>query len=602
MATLIPNVLKESSQSRGETLIFNYFKNDQVITKDWIVLHSLDIAQHRKKKRGEADFIFLIPNKGILCVEVKAHSEVSRKEGIWYLGDQKGESPFDQVRDNSEVIIRQLKDLSLTYKTFVTHVVIFTHCPFKEKSIEWNDWELIDSDEIKLNKENIGKIILKHFDDSIKHHQNIPQKYNYLNNQNYFEEFTKENTLEIANYFRKDFECFISPNDLTNELDREMKSFSNEQYRVIDANEDNKLILVDGYAGSGKTILALELARRKVSEGKNVLFLYFNRLIKNKIEDQIGLINETVKDDINSKKISIFTLYEFFSSFTPPSEQPISIKSQSKIDRLSLLLLNHLMKSELNKKYDVLIIDETQDFPNDELGKCSLEVFNQVNLDSNSKSLSELYFFGDFRSQQVYFKQLSRKQFNEQYFDKRLHSLILNENCRNPLRIGRFAELVGKIKYSKIFREDNLHNVETYFYQNKSDQIKLLKKIIVKYKKKFRPSDIAILFYSNSDHNPNNISVKDFDDELNDLLGLKNSNMVKNGEVINRDFKKTLGYATSIRKFKGLESKICIIVNVGDFETVKSPAILYTGVTRAQYNLILLFDEKEKDQWGKYLI
>jgi predicted ribonuclease YlaK len=88
-----------------------------------------------------------------------------------------------------------------------------------------------------------------------------------------------------------------------------MKSFSNEQYRVIDANEDNKLILVDGYAGSGKTILALELARRKVSEGKNVLFLYFNRLIKNKIEDQIGLINETVKDDINSKKISIFTLY-----------------------------------------------------------------------------------------------------------------------------------------------------------------------------------------------------------------------------------------------------------------------------------------------------
>ena len=275
----------------------------------------------------------------------------------------------------------------------------------------------------------------------------------------------------FCNYFRKDFECFISPNDLTNELDREMKSFSNEQYRVIDANEDNKLILVDGYAGSGKTILALELARRKVSEGKNVLFLYFNRLIKNKIEDQIGLINETVKDDINSKKISIFTLYEFFSSFTPPSEQPISIKSKSKIDRLSLFLLNHLMKSELNKKYDVLIIDEAQDFPNDELGKCSLDVFNQVNLDNSSKSLSELYFFGDFRSQQVYFKQLSRKQFNEQYFDKRLHSLILNENCRNPLRIGRFAELVGKIKYSKIFREDNLHNVETYFYQNKSDQI-----------------------------------------------------------------------------------------------------------------------------------
>ena len=57
-----------------------------------------------------------------------------------------------------------------------------------------------------------------------------------------------------------------------------------------------------------------------------------------------------------------------------------------------------------------------------------------------------------------------------------------------------------------------------------------------------------------------------------------------------------------VRKFKGLESKVCIIVNIRAFDVSKSPAILYTGVTRAQYNLYLLFDENEKDQWGKYLI
>ena len=253
MAILIPNILKESSQSRGETLIFNYFKKDQGITKDWIILHSLDIAQHRKKKRGEADFILLIPNKGILCVEVKAYSQISRKEGVWFFSDEKSESPFDQVRDNSEAIIKQIRELSLPYKTFVTNVVIFTHCPFKEKSIEWNNWELIDYDEIKINQGNIAQIVLKHFDESIKHHQSKPGKYNYLNDKNYYDEFTKKSVVEISNYFRKDFECFVSPSDLTNDLDKEMKSFSNEQYRVIDANEDNKLILVDGYAGSGKS-------------------------------------------------------------------------------------------------------------------------------------------------------------------------------------------------------------------------------------------------------------------------------------------------------------------------------------------------------------
>ena len=80
-----------------------------------------------------------------------------------------------------------------------------------------------------------------------------------------------------------------------------------------------------------------------------------------------------------------------------------------------------------------------------------IRYFNQVNLDENSNVLSELYFFGDFRSQQVYLKQLSRKQFNEQYFDERLHTLILNGNCRNPLRISRFAELCWKNKVFKNF-------------------------------------------------------------------------------------------------------------------------------------------------------
>ena len=63
--------------------------------------------------------------------------------------------------------------------------------------------------------------------------------------------------------------------------------------------------MIDGYAGSGKTVLALELARRKVLEGKNVLFLYFNRLIKNHIEDQIGLINGLNRDDLKPESIVV---------------------------------------------------------------------------------------------------------------------------------------------------------------------------------------------------------------------------------------------------------------------------------------------------------
>jgi hypothetical protein len=100
---------------------------------------------------------------------------------------------------------------------------------------------------------------------------------------------------------------------------------------------------------------------------------------------------------------------------------------------------------------DVLIIDEAQDFIHDSLGRNSLKVFNEVNLDIKSSVLSEIYIFGDFRSQELYSnsKNLTRLEFNQNFFDGNLHTLELNENCRNPLKISRFSELIGKIKYTK---------------------------------------------------------------------------------------------------------------------------------------------------------
>ena len=92
---------------------------------------------------------------------------------------------------------------------------------------------------------------------------------------------------------------------MTKDIDQELRAFSNDQYRVIDSNKDHNLILVDGYAGSGKTVLALELARRKILEGKNVLFLYYNRLIRTQLGKYIGLINEKIDSPF-------FSFFRFF--------------------------------------------------------------------------------------------------------------------------------------------------------------------------------------------------------------------------------------------------------------------------------------------------
>ena len=42
-------------------------------TADWIILHSLAIADHVKQVEGEADFAVILPERGVLVIEVKSH-------------------------------------------------------------------------------------------------------------------------------------------------------------------------------------------------------------------------------------------------------------------------------------------------------------------------------------------------------------------------------------------------------------------------------------------------------------------------------------------------------------------------------------------------
>ena len=55
-------------------------------TSFWTVLHSFDIADHRRRLAGEIDFLCMVPGKGVLVVEVKGCHELRRHGGDWYYG------------------------------------------------------------------------------------------------------------------------------------------------------------------------------------------------------------------------------------------------------------------------------------------------------------------------------------------------------------------------------------------------------------------------------------------------------------------------------------------------------------------------------------
>ena len=86
MAKLLPPYIDKNCKSTGEKMIFDIFKNNS-FTKDWIILHSLNLSQHTVRLYGEIDFLILIPNGGIFVMEVKG-GDVKCIDGVWHFTDK----------------------------------------------------------------------------------------------------------------------------------------------------------------------------------------------------------------------------------------------------------------------------------------------------------------------------------------------------------------------------------------------------------------------------------------------------------------------------------------------------------------------------------
>jgi hypothetical protein len=263
---MIPPSISSDCSSLGEREIFLRLKNDPG-TKNWIVLHSLDVAIHRKQISGEIDFLIIVPARGVLCIEVKACTRLQRIDGLWYYGsdpvpDRRG--PFKQVSTSMHSMRKRLAeqrpDLS---KVVFLSVVIFPYIEFSVKSDEWQPWQAIDHHTFRARP-------LSHIINAILDQARIYIKENL--NAAWFKPEMQEPTPEqceaIAKTLRPDFEFYESPKSRTTRLDEELRNYTEEQYAALDTMDLNPRVIFIGPAGTGKTLLAIESARRSRLAGK----------------------------------------------------------------------------------------------------------------------------------------------------------------------------------------------------------------------------------------------------------------------------------------------------------------------------------------------
>jgi ATP:corrinoid adenosyltransferase len=246
----------------------------------------------------------------------------------------------------------------------------------------------------------------------------------------------------IARILRPNFEFAEKAPDRRSRHQAEILHYTEEQFAALDLMEDNPRVLFTGPAGTGKTVLALETARRAASAGKSVLFVCFNRLLGQWLSDH---------PFVRKGQVIAGTLHQYMSGVAcmkvPEDADDSFWKSDLPEAALSRLIDGHPDAG----RFDLVVADEVQDL----LHSSFLDVLELVLTDGLVNGSWRM--FGDFERQMLYGQDRTHV---EELIRKRCGTFAqgaLRVNCRNTPRVATLSHLLGRLtpNYSRILRPDD---------------------------------------------------------------------------------------------------------------------------------------------------
>nr|WP_319492541.1 NERD domain-containing protein [uncultured Desulfobacter sp.] len=564
MAEIIPPVISDYKYD-GEREVAQNIQNDPK-TRHWIVLHSLDVSKHTSQVTGECDFVMIIPGKGILCLEVKGCRSLKVEKGMWYYGkkitgDKRG--PFKQASANMHSIREYLCSRNPDFgKILFWSAVVFPFIPFKETSLEWNEWQVIDSD--SFNSRPSSQLFSNVLDQAAKLLMGKA-------GLNWFENSSEipgpDLCREILKVLRPEFEFYQSPSSRRKKLSDNLKKYTSEQYTALDAMQTNHRVIFNGPAGTGKTLLAIETARRAMMENKRVLFLCFNKNISIWIKEQF--------DAEDLKLITVSTLHALMLKISGLNI-PGNTSSAFWTDVLPAAAVDNIIDTGEagDQEYDCLVLDEAQDMLRDNY----IDFLDLLLKNGMKKGIWR--YFGDFNNQQIY----SASTMDLDGFIRK-HSpntpvYSLGINCRNTPRIAAYAHLLGGLDpdYRSVLRPDDHVRPELKFYDSSEQQEKTLSDLLetIRYGQRYKNNEIVIL----SPFSKRCCAGK-LDSPWNQRL-VPYSGVTDNSRI---------SYCT-IHAFKGLEAPVVIVTDMEEIRKTESINLLYISITRALSRLVILINKK----------
>lgn len=530
---MCPSVPREYSPASREGVIFEVLSG---LPESYYVFHSLTVVNIDEDGmvEHEGDFVVFEPTKGILCIEAKA-GRVKYINENWCYGSGKAMkygSPFKQASIFKHTIMENIREKlggGILRKCRFAHAVWFPSI----KRGHFDDVALPMEAEKQLmifkdDADNIEKVISDIFAIPIKG-SNVKTALG-----------SNDINMILDQVLAPEFDVISISQMKKDSRETTFGRLLKEQVSLLNYLEEQDRAVINGMAGTGKTLMAVEKAKRHGMADEKVLFLCYNRYLRDHLRAKYPNTN-----------VDYHTIDGLACKLCNSKEPDLNALKDT---------LENMYYSQ-SFPYKHIIIDEGQDFGQDQIEESDIISVLQLLVLDNDFNKGTFYMFYD-KNQLVQGRKIP------DYILESDCKLTLYSNCRNTRNIAdtsvRFLDGDKKIKLS-----DNCLNGDTpEMYILETDE-------------KYHEA-IDDCIRRNIDNGIDDIVILTCSTENKSKL----QNVVNDGYYVYKDKKIPF---TSCRKFKGLEADAIILVdvNVEYFDSL-GDKITYVGASRAKYRLSII--------------
>ncbi len=565
MAKMLPSVVRDGTSSPAEYAMFTHIRDE--LSNEWTVLHSLGLTLHRTKPWAEIDFVLVGP-PGVICLEVKG-GLVSRRNGVWYTTPQRGphagqprrlnESPFEQVGPASAQLHRFLQQRYPRAAKAITGYAVAA--PDVEWTVKGPDIDLA----LVYDQRDRLRPFASFMDRVIKHWNT-----RLSGSGRRLETLSRHDKQAVVDSIRGDFQLVPSLRASAEVAGRELVRLTDEQCELFARLGANPRVVARGGAGTGKTLIAVEEARRLARQGRQVLYTCFSRNLAR-------YISHTMADE---PAVTVRTLHSLMKEFVDSAERSSELPDVDENDLMEVFLpelaLDVLLETSGIRRFDAVLLDEAQDL----LREPYLDVIDAL-VEGELREGTWRCFIDASQNIVGGIAPVALRRLQE----ARPVEWPLTVNCRNTRPIAVQVALLSGAPMLEVLAPEG-PPAELTWYTSADGQQKAISDRLKQLRREgFASRQIAILSRYRYERS---IAQAGLGTPLKDI---SRGGLDAVGEEIT---------FSTVSSFKGLEAEVVLLVDVDDLSSPDGLISVYVGASRARVALYVFISEQVRDQFMEH--